>query len=94
MRLANEAFNNLSSPQDSARRTSEKIFSKTNVNINTKHFKPFGCPMYVLPAALQTNNPHHKWKERAKISIYFGKSPQHGRNVSLVMDITTGLVSQ
>ena len=66
---------------------------KQKVNINTKDFKPFGYPVYVLKAALQQNNPHHKWKERANVGIYMGKSPQHCRNVSLVMDLTTYLVS-
>ena len=76
MRLANEALKNSPSPQDSARRTPEQIFSKTNVNINAKHFKPFGCQVYALTSVLQTNKPHHKWKQRSKVGIYLA---QHGR---------------
>lgn len=31
-----------------------------NININAKHWKPFGCPVYVLESALQANQPYHK----------------------------------
>ena len=93
MRLANEAFNNSPSPQDSSRRTTEQIFSKTNININAKHCKLCGCLVFVLDSALQLNNHYHKWKERGEIGIYMGKPPQHGRNISLVLDPTTVPVS-
>jgi hypothetical protein len=36
---------------------------------------------------------YHKWKERARVGIYLGTSPLHGRNVALVLDPATGLVS-
>ena len=67
--LANNFLNNSPSPHDSARRTSEKIFSKPRVNINIKHYKPFGCPLFILDTALQLNNSHQKWKERARVGI-------------------------
>ena len=70
------------------------MFSKTVVNINKKHYKPFGCPVYVLDSALQASAAiHDKWKERARIGVYLGQSPLHPRNVALVLDVTTGLVS-
>ena len=90
MKLKNDALNNYPSPQDSARRTHEQIFSKTQVNINAKYFKLFGCPVFILDNALQQQNTYHKWKEKAKVGIYLGKSPQH---VSLVPSLTTSLVS-
>ena len=93
VRLANDTLNNTPSPQDSARRTAEQIFAKTVTNINEKHYHPFGCPCYVLNEALQKNNPHNKWKGRTRVGIYLGRSPQHGRNVALVLDRSTGLVS-
>ena len=65
----------------------------TVVHVNSKHYHPFGCPAFVLENELQGNKPFHKWKERAKVGIYLGKSPQHGRNVALILDRTTGLVS-
>ena len=69
------------------------MFSKTNVSINAKHYKLFGCPIYILDKSLQTNLPFHKWKQRSRLGIYLGLSPQHARNVALVMDQATGLVS-
>ena len=48
---------------------------------------------FVLENSLQSNRPHHKWKERSKVGIYLGPSPQHERNVALVLSRTTGLVS-
>ena len=91
--MANDVLNNTPQPRDAARRTAEQIISKTVVNINAKHYMPFGCPCYVLESALQQNKPHYKWGERAKVGIYLGPSPQHGRNVSLVLSRKTGLVS-
>ena len=60
MRMANDAMNNSPSLQDINRRTPEQIFSKTNANMNAKHFKPCGCPVYVLDSALQQNSPYQK----------------------------------
>jgi hypothetical protein len=93
MRMANEALNNTSSLQDKHRRTPMQVFTSTQVNINAKHYKPFGCPTFVLHTALQTNQPFHKWKQRSQVGMYLGQSPHHGRNVSLVLNLTTGLVS-
>jgi tRNA/tmRNA/rRNA uracil-C5-methylase (TrmA/RlmC/RlmD family) len=42
---------------------------------------------------LQQNRPFHKWKERSKIGIYLGRSPQHPQNVARVLSLETGLVS-
>ena len=89
MRLANDALNNSPSPQDKARRTPEQIFAKSNVVPNAKHYKPFGCPVYVLESALQNLKTFHKWKQRSHVGLYLGKSPQH----SLVLYIKNGLVS-
>ena len=38
-------------------------FAGTSVQPNLKHFHPFGCPVYVLQAPLQTRNPFPKWGE-------------------------------
>lgn len=50
--LANDALNNSPSPQDKAIQTPDQIFARTNVVPNAKHYKPFGCPIYVLKNAL------------------------------------------
>ena len=93
IRTANDAVNNTPSFQDEKRRTPTQIFAKTEVSSNPKHWKPFGCPVYVLDNSLQGQRPFHKWKGRSKAGIYIGRSPHHGRNVSLVLDRDTGLVS-
>ena len=93
VRAANEALNESPSMQDAARKSPAQLFHKTNVLVNPKHFQTFGCPVYVLNNALQANRPHHKWNERSRVGIYLGRSPIHGKNVALVLDRATGLVS-
>eukprot|EP00978_Attheya_sp_CCMP212_P029858 scaffold107633_cov57-Attheya_sp.AAC.1 len=92
LRMAN-GINDVPSFQNTERKTPKQIFSDTRVYVNPKHWKPFGCPVYVLDSALQTGTIFHKWKQRSKVGIYIGRSPQHGRNVALVLDRMTGLVS-
>lgn len=93
MRLVNQSINSSPSMQDQQRRSPDQIFSKSTVMPNPKHYKPFGCPTYVLDAQLQAGKPHGKWEERSKVGIYLGTSPTHPRNVPLVLSLTTGLVS-
>ena len=93
IRMANEAINNTPSFQDDLKRTPIEIFANTKVSANPKHWKPFGCPAYVLESALQSNKPFHTWQQQSKVGVYIGKSPQHGRNVALVLDRETGLAS-
>jgi Reverse transcriptase (RNA-dependent DNA polymerase) len=93
IRMASDAVNSTPSFQDRSRRSPMEMFAGTKVATNPKHWKPFGCPTYVLDNALQGQNPFHKWKHRSRAGIYLGKSPQHDRNVSLVLDRNTGLVS-
>jgi hypothetical protein len=93
IRVANEAINNTPSLQDKGRRSPTEIFTKTKVVSNPKHWKPFGCPVYVLDNSLQGQQPFHKWKSRSKVGVYIGTSPHHSRNVALVLDRGTALVS-
>ena len=93
MRMANGIMNETPNLLDQHRRSAEQAFSRTIVNHNTKHQKTFGCPTYVLDNKLQSGNIFHKWSERSRVGTYLGKSPQHSRNVSLVLDRNTGLVS-
>ena len=61
---------------------------------NPKHFQPFGCPVYVLDnALLQSNRPIQKWTKRSRVGVNLGHSPLHGKNISLVLNRETGLVS-
>jgi len=93
IRMANEAINNTPSFQDENRKTPVELFANSNVTANPKHWKPFGCPVYVLDNQLQSGKPFHKWQQRSRVGIYLGKSPQHGRSVALVLSMDTGLVS-
>ena len=79
--------------KDEHRQSPEQLFSQTIVHTNLKHKKVFGCPAYVLDESLQQGSIFHKWKERARVGMYLGKSPNHAMNVSLVMNIRNGLVS-
>jgi hypothetical protein len=93
LRMANLAYNHSPSMQNEHKYAPIQVFSKTRVEVNLKHFHPFGCPVNVLASTLQTSSPFHKWKEWSKIGIYLGQLPLHGKNVTLVLDCTTGLVS-
>ena len=93
IRMANDCLNETPSLKDVKRRTAEQIFTDSIVQPNMKHHKVFGCPTYVLDEALQQGNIFHKWKERSRVGIYLGRSPNHARNVALVLNIRNGLVS-
>ena len=68
-------------------------FAGTSVQPNLKHFHPFGCPVYVLQAPLQTKSPFSKWGERSRIGIFLCHSPHHASSVPLILPTQTGLVS-
>ena len=68
-------------------------FAGTSIQPYLKHFHPFGCPVYVLQAPLQTRNPFPKWGERSRIGIFLCHSPHHASSVPLVLSTQTGLVS-
>jgi hypothetical protein len=70
-----------------------KPFSKVALATNPKHFHCFGCPVYVLSDKMQRGGKGSKWEERARVGIHLGNSPVHARNVSLVLNVETGLVS-
>ncbi len=94
MRMANDVLNETPNMLDKQRRTSQQIFANTKAMPNPKHWKPFGCPVYVLDSRLQgSGGIFHKWKERSKVGIYLGRSPQHARSVALVLSRETALVS-
>ena len=68
-------------------------FAGTSVQPNLKHFHPFGCPVNVLQAPLQTRSPFPKWGECSRIGIFLCHSPHHASSVSFVLSTQTGLVS-
>ncbi len=94
IRMANDVLCETPNMQHPQRLTPQQVFSNTNVNPNPKHWKPFACPVYVLDNSLQSGKGiYHKWKQRSRVGIYLGRSPQHARSVALVLDRKTGLVS-
>ena len=94
IRMANQAYNATPLNSHTNKQSPNKIFDNSAVDINLKHWKPFGCPTYVLKSELQgTTGIHPKWDARSRAGIYLGQSPIHNRNVALVLNIHTGYVS-
>ena len=92
--MANDAINATPNLKFKDNLTPLEAFSKSRVSINPKHWYHFGCPVYVLATPLQqAGGIHHKWKERSRLGLYLGRSPQHSRSVALVLNIETGFVS-
>jgi len=94
IRMANDVLNATPNLQHKTKEPAELLFSGSTITSNPKHWHHFGCPAYVLAQPLQASqNIYHKWRERAVLGIYLGKSPQHSKEVALVLNLTTGLVS-
>ena len=88
--MANDAINATPNLKLKDGSTPIELFAKTKVASNPKHWHHFGCPVYVLEDALQSSAQiFHKWKERSRIGVYLGRSPQHARNVALVLNLNT-----
>ena len=79
--------------QSKSKQTSAQLFSNSDIMDNPKYRIPFGSPCYILQQPLQAGQPYHKWKNRAVRGLYLGQSPLHARNISLVLNLYTGLVS-
>ena len=69
------------------------MFTNAKVQVRPKHCKPFGCPVCVLDPSLQEGKFFHKWKQRSRVRTHLGPSPQHSRNVALVLDQSSGHAS-
>ena len=94
MRMANASVNNSPNMQDKFKRSPTDIMFNTYVQMNVKHWYPFACPVYVLDSKLQDEKRiYHKWESRSRVGIYLGHSPLHARNIALVLNMETGLVS-
>ena len=74
--------------------TPDMRFSNTKaVNVQSKHYHIFGCPVNILDSRLQTNPKGvPKWEPRSRLGIYVGHQPAHAGSVSLVLNPKTGLV--
>lgn len=91
LRTANDILN---STWDLKRKhVSLEKFTSTPVQDNLKHWAPFGCPVYVVEKAIQDGKSFNKWKTKARVAIYIGRSPNHARSVAMCLSLQTGLVS-
>ena len=64
LRMANDAINEAPNLRDKEGRSPLQIFGGSeDVNLNSKHWIPFGCPVYVLESPLQSGRGiHNKWE--------------------------------
>jgi transposase InsO family protein len=69
------------------------IFSQTGRVPKVMNQHHFGCPVYVLKKELQDGKIAQNWTDRTRIGINLGYSPRHAHNVSLILNLETGLVS-
>ena len=79
--------------KDSTKLSPEQAFTTVKVKHTFENNVPFECPLYVLSHPMQDGGHQNKWKERSRIVLCLGRSPDHARNVALVLDQTTGFVS-
>jgi hypothetical protein len=93
LRHAFEAINCTPSLKRKDGKSPMQLFSGSDVDVNPKHWVPFGCPTYVLDNQLQAGKKINKWLHRTRVGVYIGYSAQHARSVALVLSLTTGLVS-
>ena len=91
MRHANDVAN--ATPRKGQELSPLELFSGVQIAPKLRHFHAFGCPMYVLDNALQSGQGAPKWRERARLGVYLGPSPNHARSVVLVLNPRTGHVS-
>ena len=75
--------------------TPEEIFSgmPSSSYVDLTQFHPFGCPVYVLDARLQTGNKIPRWEPRSRVGVYLGHSPYHAQSVTLILNLSTGHIS-
>ena len=70
-----------------------EMFSGIRVGVRMRSMHTFGCPVFALRNELAGGNTIPKWSPRARMGLNLGPSMQHARNVSLVLNLATGLVS-
>jgi hypothetical protein len=92
MRYMNDVNNYV--PRKGESRAPIELFSSTSFDKKLQHFHHFGCPVYVLDHNLQAGRRSGmKWKERVRVGINLGFSPQHAKSVHLILSLQSGCVS-
>jgi len=67
--------------------------SSTSSSPSLDHFHPFGYPVYILNRSLADGNSIPRWQPRSHLGIYLGRSPNHAKDVSLVLDLNINYIS-
>jgi hypothetical protein len=71
-----------------------EIFSSTKMSTKLNNFHHFGCPAYVLDHNLQSGRRSGmKWRERVRVGVNLGFSPEHAKSVHLILSLQSGCVS-
>ena len=68
-------------------------FSGIRVGAKLRQMHTFACPVFALHNTLASGGTIPKWSPRARLGLNLGPSPYHARNVNLVLNLSTGLVS-
>ena len=69
-------------------------FASTCEEIDPTDFHTWGCPVFVLDAENQSGKlGTPKWDPKSHAGIYLGHSPCHAGSVSLILNLSTGLIS-
>jgi hypothetical protein len=70
-----------------------ELFSSIRVGAKMVHNHTFACLVFALQNELAAGNTIPKWSPRACLGLNLGPSPMHARNMYLVLNLSTGLVS-
>ena len=71
-----------------------ETFSGVQDDVGIKHFRTWGCPVYVLDSRLQDGHSNiPKWDPRSRAGIYLGQYTVHANSVDIVLNTKTGHVS-
>ena len=70
-----------------------ELYSQSEVGAQLKNFYTIFCPVYQLDSSLASGKKIRHWDSRSRLGINLGRSPRHARNVNLILNPATGLVS-
>ena len=70
-----------------------ELFSGANVGFRMKDNHAFACPVFALQNTLAAGITIPKWSPRSRLGLNLGPSPNHARNINLVLNLNTGLIS-
>ncbi len=70
-----------------------ELFSSIQVGCNMKHVHTFACPVFTLQNELASGKSLPRWSPHARLGLNLGPSPNHAKNVYLVLNSMTGCVS-